>query len=58
MMKENSKSLDKSKKEIAPLKDGVVKSYNKKYSRDLALQIENLFKNDKNKFLGFIRQMF
>jgi len=56
MMKENSKSLDKSKKAIAPLKDGVVKPYNKKYSRDLALQIENLFKNDKNKFLGFIRQ--
>lgn len=27
-----------------------------KYSRDLANQIENLFKSDRKKFLGFIRQ--
>lgn len=57
MMKENNvKSHSNAEKEKYSLKAGLLKPVNKKYSRDLALQIEHLFINDRKKFLGFIRQ--
>ncbi len=36
--------------------DAPLSKQNPNYSENLALQIENLFKNDRKKFLGFIRQ--
>ena len=57
MMKENNvKSHSTLNQGTASIKSEVVKPINKKYSRDLALQIEHLFINDRKKFLGFIRQ--
>ena len=49
------KSVVASRKGSALLKGRITKA-NSKYSRDLANQIENLFKTDRKKFLGFIRQ--
>lgn len=44
------------KKEVALISPQIYKSSNGREAMDLAMQIENLFKTDRKKFLGFIRQ--
>lgn len=44
------------KKEIDNNNNSIEKTSNRREAMDLALQIENLFKTDRKKFLGFIRQ--
>jgi len=46
----------KNKKKIIETNDNNEPPSNRREAMDLALQIENLFKTDRKKFLGFIRQ--
>ena len=46
----------KNKEKIIEVKDNNEPPSNRREAMDLAMQIENLFKTDRKKFLGFIRQ--
>ena len=46
----------KNKKKIIETNDNNEQPSNRREAMDLAMQIENLFKTDRKKFLGFIRQ--
>lgn len=56
MRKKASKQKDKKQSMKNKNNNNNNKSLNRRESMDLAMQIENLFKTDRKKFLGFIRQ--